>query len=117
MNNSIAISQPSISARAKMMWPLALVVSLVVAVGVAWPTILQAQTVPTLNLASLSLTDQNGVAVSIGTFDPSTTAYTANVARTVTHVTVDASASAGSRAQIYISPKDAHTGAGHHRVR
>ena len=77
------------------------------------PTVLPAQTGPSLNLTSLSLNDQNDATVSIGSFDPATTAYTATVDSTTERVTISASASAGSKARIYIFPEDTQTDSGH----
>ena len=73
-------------------------------ISVAWPTLLQAQSEPTLSLSSLSMTDQDGTTVDLGTFDSTVSAYSANVASTVESVTVAATADAGKDAYIYISP-------------
>ena len=77
---------------------------MVAVISVASSTLLQAESEPTLNLSSLSITDQNGTAIDLGTFDSTVSAYSANVASTVESVTVAATADAGKDAYIYISP-------------
>ena len=90
--------------RTKLIWAFALAAFLATAIGVASPNLLWAQSEPTLNLSSLSITDQNGTAIDLGTFDPTVLAYSANVASTAESVTVSATAESGKDAYIYISP-------------
>ena len=93
-----------VNGRMKQIWAFALVALLVAVISVASSTLLQAESEPTLNLSSLSITDQNGTAIDLGTFDSTVSAYSANVASTVESVTVAATADAGKDAYIYISP-------------
>ena len=113
MNREAGILRARLSNRMNQIWVLAIVVAFATTVALVWPVHLQAQDSDNLDLSALTVTDQDGTTVNIGTFDPATKSYTTSVASTVTHVTIDASASAGSWANIYISPRDAKSGVGH----
>ena len=113
MNREAGILRARLSNRMDQIWVLAIVVAFATTVALVWPVHLQAQDSDNLDLSALTVTDQDGTTVNIGTFDPATKSYTTSVASTVTHVTIDASASAGSRANIYISPRDVKSGVGH----
>ena len=104
MTKLLVLTNPVGNGRIKLILAFALVAFLATAISVAWPALLQAQSEPTLNLSSLSITDQNGTAIDLGTFDSTVLAYSANVASTVESVTVSATAGAGKDAYIYISP-------------
>ena len=113
MNREAGILRARLSNRMNQIWVLAIVVAFATTVALVWPVHLQAKDSDNLDLSALTVTDQDGTTVNIGTFDPATKSYTTSVASTVTHVTIDASASAGSWANIYISPRDAKSGVGH----
>ena len=121
MNRLTALVQTMVHARMTRILAGAFALAIAVATSATGPSMLLAQSDNNLDLVSLNLTDQDGQVVSIGAFQPGNTAYTANVASTVTHVTVSASthvahnalANAHSRARIYISPKDAQPTSGH----
>ena len=65
------------------------------------------------DLASLSITDQNGATIDVGAFDPAVTTYSASVGSTIERVTIRASASARSWAVVHISPGDSQRASGH----
>ena len=116
MNKQITNVQTLIWARANLSWLAAIVALVAIMVGVAWPTSLAAQNQPSLDLSSLSVTDQNGTTVSIGTFDPATTTYSGSVDSTVESINIDAIASAGSSADVQIIPRDSQAGISGHQV-
>ena len=81
----------------------------------ALPPGIGAQNSRTLNLASLSVTDQNGASIDFGTFAASTTSYTASVASTVERVTVAATAELSPSAGVHVmlAPHDSWSRTGH----
>ena len=87
-------------------WALALMALLSVVIGVASPTLLRAQSERTLNLGSLSITDENGTAIDFGTLDPAVLTYSANVASTVESVTVTARPQSNSGVYVNLAPGD-----------
>ena len=93
-------------------WALALMAILSVVFGVASPTLLGAQSEPTLNLGSLSITDENGTAIDFGTLDPAVLTYSANVASTVESVTVTARPQSNSGVHVNLTPSDYGPGDG-----
>ena len=116
MNKQIATIHTSIRNRANLSWTAAIVALVAIVVGVAWPTSLAAQNQPSLDLSSLSVTDQTGTTVSIGTFDPATTTYSGSVDSTVERINVHAIASAGSSANVQTIPRDSQPGTSGHQV-
>ena len=116
MNKQIATIHTSIRNRANLSWTAAIVALVAIVVGVAWPTSLAAQDQPSLELSSLSVTDQNGTTVSIGTFDPATTTYSGSVDSIVERIKIDAIASAGSSADVQTIPRDSQPGTPGHQV-
>ena len=90
--------------RTKLIGILALVALLATAVSVAWPALLQAQSERTLNLSSLTVTDENGTTIDMGTFAASTTSYSASVASTVEQVTVTARPESSSGVYVHLTP-------------
>ena len=60
----------------------------------------------TVNLGSLSITDENGTAIDFGTFDPAVQTYSANVASTVERVTVTARPESSSNVYVNLAPGD-----------
>ena len=116
MNKRVAALHTSIWARVNPFWAVAFLASVAIIVGAAWPTSLAAQNQPSLDLSSLSVTDQNGTTVSIGTFDPATTSYSGSVASTVERVTVDVTSNSGSYAETYVMPMDSQPETPGHQV-
>ena len=116
MNKQIATINTSIRNRANLSWTAAIVALVAIVVGVAWPTSLAAQNQPSLDLSSLSVTDQNGATVSIGAFDPATATYSGSVDSTVESINVHAIASAGSSANVQTIPRDSQPGTSGHQV-
>ena len=70
------------------------------------PTVIQNNNEFSLDLASLSISvaDQNGTTIDLGTFDPAVTEYSADVASTVESVTVKATAELDISVSIYLAP-------------
>ena len=101
-----------VKGRAKQIWFLTLVALLITLIGVGWPALLQAESVRTLNLGSLSIADQNGTIIDIGIFDPEILSYSIEVTSTVDRVTVAATAE-GSDAGVRIAPEDRDSAEGH----
>ena len=87
-------------------WALALMALLAAAIGFASPNLLWAQSERTLNLGSLTITDENGTAIDLGTFDPAVQTYSANVASTVERVTVTARPESSSNVYVNLTPGD-----------
>lgn len=116
MNKQVATPHTSIWARGHFIWAVAILASLAIVVGAAWPTSLAAQNQPSLDLSSLSVTDKNGTTVGIGTFDPATTTYSGSVDSTVESINVHAIASAGSSANVQTIPRDSQPGTSGHQV-
>ena len=116
MNGQMGHLQKSMRSRTILIFVVLLLVAGAVMSAVAWPAVLQAQNTSSLNLSSLSVTDQNGTTVSIGTFDPATTTYSGSVASTVERITVEAVASAGAPADIHMAPLDSQPATSGHQV-
>ncbi len=70
MNRSAGISGTRLPNRTNLIRVRAILVTLATILALAWPLGLQAKDDLNLDLASLTVTDQNGVTVDIGTFDP-----------------------------------------------
>ncbi len=87
-------------------WLVLFLFSLAVISGIAWPTVLQAETGSTLDLASLDVTDPMGTTIDLGTFDPAVLTYSANVASTVERVTVTARPASSSGVYVNLTPGD-----------
>ena len=66
MNNAAVIFQTIARSQPKVIWALAVAVSVVVAVGVTWPSALQAHTEASLDLVSFDITDRHGGVVDAG---------------------------------------------------
>ena len=73
-----------------------------------WPphNSLWAQSERTLNLGSLTVTDENGTAIDLGTFDPAEQTYSGDVASTVERVTVTARPETDSGVYVNLTPGD-----------
>ena len=69
-----------------------------------------------VDLGALSITDQYGYAVDIGTFDPDVGSYSADVHRTIDWVTVSAVALFEGDGRVDILPLDARPGVSGHQV-
>ena len=106
MNEIANILQTVLGKRTVQFWLVGLLFSLTIISGVAWPTVLQAETGFTLNLASLEVTDPMGTTVDLGTFDPAVQNYSANVASTVERVTVTARPESSSGVYLNLTPGD-----------
>ena len=89
-----------------LIWVSAIAVVISIIVAQVWPTGVQAQDAFSSDLSSLRITDQSGAIVDIGTFDPAVTTYSASVDSTTERVTIRASASAQSWAEVFILPGD-----------
>ena len=87
-------------------WLVLFLFSLAVISGIAWPTVLQAETGSTLDLASLDVTDPMGTTIDLGTFDPAVQTYSANVASTVERVTVTARPESNFGVYVNLTPGD-----------
>ena len=116
MNGQMGHLQKTMRSRTNLIFAVLLLVAGAVISAVAWPAVLQAQNTSSLNLSSLSVTDQNGTTVSIGTFDPATTTYSGSVASTVERVTVDVTSNSGSYAETYVMPMDSQPETPGHQV-
>ena len=95
---------------------IALALVLTILYSLAWTPSIGAQGDSNLDLASISVTDQNGATVDIGTFAASTTSYSANVASTVERVTVKATAKKPGGVSVQVAPADSQTGVDDHQV-
>ena len=80
------------------------------------PEKVEAQSERNLNLGSLSIADQDGTSIDIGTIDPTTRTYSADVASTVAQVTVSATPESDSDVYVYVSPRDSHRNSDGHQV-
>ena len=87
-------------------WLVLFLFSLAIISGIAWPTVLQAETGSTLDLASLEVTDPMGTTIDLGTFDPVVRTYSANVASTVERVTVTARPESNFGVYVNLTPGD-----------
>ena len=87
-------------------WLVLFLFSLAIISGIAWPTVLQAETGSTLDLASLDVTDPMGTTIDLGTFDPAVQTYSANVASTVERVTVTARPESNFGVYVNLTPGD-----------
>ena len=93
-------------------WTLTIMALSAAVIGVASPTLIWAQSEatpnrePTLNLGSLSITDENGTAIDLGTFDPAVLTYSGDVASTVERVTVTARPETDSGVYVNLTPGD-----------
>ena len=92
--------------RTRLIWAFALAALLATAIGVAPPQFTLAQSEPTLNLGSLSITDENGTAIDLGTFDPAVLTYSGDVASTVERVTVTARPESSPGVYVNLTPGD-----------
>ena len=92
--------------RTKLIWAFALAALLATAIGVASPQFTLAQSERTLNLGSLTVTDENGTAIDLGTFDPAVLTYSGDVASTVERVTVTARPETDSGVYVNLTPGD-----------
>ena len=106
-------SRTRLGSRTNLIWVPAIVFTLATIIALVWPTGVQAQDAYSSDLASLSITDQNGATIDVGAFDPAVTTYSASVGSTIERVTIRASASARSWAKVYISPEDSQRASGH----
>ena len=95
---------------------IALALVLTILYSLAWTPGIGAQGDSNLDLASISVTDQNGTTIDIGTFAASTTSYTASVASTVERVTVEATAKKPGGVRLQVAPADSQTGVDDHQV-
>ena len=95
---------------------IALALVLTILYSLAWTPSIGAQGDSNLDLASLSVTDQNGTTIDIGTFAASTTSYSADVASTVEHITVKATAKKQGGVYVLVAPADSQTGVEDHQV-
>ena len=87
-------------------WLVLFLFSLAIISGIAWPTVLQAETGSTLDLASLDVTDPMGTTIHLGTLDPAVQTYSANVASTVERVTVTARPESNFGVYVNLTPGD-----------
>ena len=87
-------------------WLVLFLFSLAIISGIAWPTVLQAETGSTLDLASLDVTDPMGATIDLGTFDPAVQTYSANVASAVERVTVTARPESNFGVYVNLTPGD-----------
>ena len=108
---------PRFGIRIKHISYLATLVVLVIGLALASATTAIADEALTdVDLGALSITDQYGYAVDIGTFDPDVGSYSADVHRTIDWVTVSAVALFEGDGRVDILPMDARPGVSGHQV-
>ena len=93
-----------------------LAIFLATVLALAVPAETRAQEGRTLDLATLSVTDQNGTKIDVGTFAAATKSYSADVATTVERVTVTATPKEDVGVYVRMAPNDSQTDVADHQI-